>query len=230
MAQASKLDLDKYRACLADPTRRWPVEMDTREAKDRQVNATPTFFIGDARLVGNVFITDGAGPSKKNSGTTDEQTTSFLSIYFARAPPPDRERASYYAGFMKAVHPTAEFAAMISAYKLLPAQAVPVLALVLPYLEMWVGLFVMTGMFTRVGPAAAMGLFSVFLFALASALLRGIDLVSCGCFGADSLSPKTTLMMDRAAAVLYPLRIHQYPQPLTLDDFFPDFLHQQGRG
>lgn len=65
MAQASKLNLDKYRACLADPTRRWPVEMDAREAKDRQVNATPTFFVGEQRLVGNVFTTDGARTIEK---------------------------------------------------------------------------------------------------------------------------------------------------------------------
>lgn len=126
-----------------------------------------------------------------------------------------------YAGFMKAVAPTAEFAAMISAYKVLPAHWAPMLALALPYLEMWVGLFVLTGLFTKSGPAAAAGLFSVFLVALSSALLRGIDLVSCGCFGADSLSPQTTLVMDLTllilSIVLY--KIHQFPQPLTLDDF-----------
>lgn len=126
-----------------------------------------------------------------------------------------------YAGFEKAVRPTAEFAAMISAYQIVPSQAAPVLALLLPYLEMWIGLFVLTGLFSRLAPAASAVLFALFLIALSSALLRGIDLVSCGCFGADTLSPKITLLMDSVlltlSIVLY--RIHGFPQPMTLDDF-----------
>lgn len=128
-----------------------------------------------------------------------------------------------YAGFVKAVAPTAEFAAMIAAYKILPAQMIPAMAMALPYVEMWVGLFVLTGLYSRVGPLAAACLFGLFLITLSSALLRGIDLVSCGCFGADSMSPKTTLGMDAVLLVLCLCleRIHRFPQPLTLDDFFP---------
>lgn len=126
-----------------------------------------------------------------------------------------------YAGFVKAVAPSAEFAAMIAAYKILPAKMIPALAIALPYVEMWVGLFVLTGLFSSTAPLAATGLFGMFLIALSSALLRGIDLVSCGCFGADSLSPKTTLGMDFGFLVLSLIlyKMQQFPQPMTLDDF-----------
>ena len=37
-----------------------PIEQDALEAQQRLVTATPTFFVGDDRLVGTVFATEGA--------------------------------------------------------------------------------------------------------------------------------------------------------------------------
>jgi uncharacterized membrane protein YphA (DoxX/SURF4 family) len=128
-----------------------------------------------------------------------------------------------YAGFMKAIGPTAEFAAIIAAYKILPAALVTPLSIALPYIEMWVGLFVLAGFCTRQAAIAAVVLFSVFFLALASALVRGIDLASCGCFGPDALSPRYTIIMD---VVLLALSVVIYrqavvPPPLSLDKTLP---------
>src|SRR5688572_29631916 len=101
-----------------------------------------------------------------------------------------------YAGLLKALGPSAEFAAMIAAYKIVPASLTPLLAQALPYIEMWIGLFIFLGLYTRYASLAAAVLFATFLLALSAALVRGIDLVSCGCFGEDSLSPKQTMVMD----------------------------------
>lgn len=60
IVQELKLDSSKFQVCYADPARLTVIEQDAKEALDRQVNATPTFFIGDERLVGQVFATDGA--------------------------------------------------------------------------------------------------------------------------------------------------------------------------
>jgi protein-disulfide isomerase len=60
IAQEVNLDLSKFSACRADPQREIPIEQDVKEAQERQVTATPTFFVGDERLVGQVFATDGA--------------------------------------------------------------------------------------------------------------------------------------------------------------------------
>ncbi len=107
-----------------------------------------------------------------------------------------------YAGFMKAVGPSAEFAALIEAYKILPPSLLSPLALALPWIEMWLGTFLIFGFFTRPSAAAATLLFTVFLAALASTLVRGIDLASCGCFGADALSPRYTIILDSVLMVL----------------------------
>ena len=60
-----KLDIPKFAACFADPSRVMMIEKDLKEGVGRQVNATPTFFIGDERLVGPVFVTDGARAIEK---------------------------------------------------------------------------------------------------------------------------------------------------------------------
>ncbi len=59
-AKAVGLDMPKFEACFADPSIQFAVEADAQEAKAREVAATPTFFVGEQRLVGNVFMTDGA--------------------------------------------------------------------------------------------------------------------------------------------------------------------------
>jgi protein-disulfide isomerase len=62
IAQEVKLDVPKFQACYADPNpaRLAPILQDAQEAQTREVTATPTFFIGDERLVGQVLVTDGA--------------------------------------------------------------------------------------------------------------------------------------------------------------------------
>ena len=101
-----------------------------------------------------------------------------------------------YAGFMKAAGPSAEFAGFIAAYKIVPPLWVTPMSIGLPYIEMWTGLFVLTGLYTRQAAVAAMTLCAMFFLALLSTRLRGIDLASCGCFGADALSPRYTLLLD----------------------------------
>ena len=128
-----------------------------------------------------------------------------------------------YAGFMKAVGSSAEFAALLGAYKLFPSTLLSPLSYLLPYVEMWVGLFVLFGLFTRQAALAAAVLFASFLVALLSSLIRGIDLASCGCFGADSISPRYTLILD---VVLLSLSLTTYAlsrhaPPWSLDRAIP---------
>lgn len=101
-----------------------------------------------------------------------------------------------FAGMSKALGPAAEFAANIEAYRMLPSAFPTPLSLILPWIEIWVGLFLITGFHTLAAARAALGLFTVFIFALGSAILRKLDLNTCGCFGADSFSPQQTIMGD----------------------------------
>ena len=80
-----------------------------------------------------------------------------------------------YAGFMKATGPSAEFAALLEAYKLFPSSLLSPLSLAVPYIEMWVGLFLMAGLYTRQAALASALLFTAFIIAVGSTFARGIE-------------------------------------------------------
>lgn len=125
----------------------------------------------------------------------------------------------FYAGFVKAVAPAAEFAAVIEAYRLLPASFATPLAKGFPWLEMWLGTFLIFGYSTRVMAKLSAMLFAIFLVVLGSALLRHIDLASCGCFGPETLSPRQTILLDAGLLVLSLTlaRLSRKNQPYSID-------------
>lgn len=93
------------------------------------------------------------------------------------------------AGITKALDPAA-FALAIERYRLLPWPICAALALYLPWLEMLAALGVWWRS-SRVGAYLLLAGLSVLFFgALASALLRGLD-ISCGCFGEAHETPLT---------------------------------------
>ncbi|HEY2899450.1 MAG TPA: MauE/DoxX family redox-associated membrane protein [Polyangia bacterium] len=118
------------------------------------------------------------------------------------------------AGTLKLRDPTA-FATEISNYQLLPALA-PYLAAALPVTEALVGvaLLVFPAAWRRSAALAAAALFAMFLLAVGSAYLRGIN-IECGCFGTGG-GPITALTLLRnlllIAAALAVLR-WEHPAP-----------------
>lgn len=79
----------------------------------------------------------------------------------------------------------AAFARDIANYRLVPGVAAGGLAVYLPWFELVLGCALWAP--SHVRPAArglAIGLLTVFVLALLSALVRGLD-VDCGCFGSD---------------------------------------------
>jgi putative oxidoreductase len=91
------------------------------------------------------------------------------------------------AGALKALDP-ARFAADIDHFRLLPYFAVAPLALYLPWLEIVCGLAVAAGAARRGALAILFALTALFIAAMASAWMRGLD-IHCGCFGAASQGP-----------------------------------------
>ena len=65
IAQETELDVPDFAACIADPSRRQIIEIEAKEAQAHEVNSTPTFFIGDERIVGQQMVTDGARAIEK---------------------------------------------------------------------------------------------------------------------------------------------------------------------
>lgn len=86
-----------------------------------------------------------------------------------------------YAGAVKVIDPV-EFARDIDNYKMLPWQIGVGLALYLPWLEIFAGLALITGVLYRGGVLILTGLMAVFVVATIIARARGLD-INCGCFG-----------------------------------------------
>jgi putative oxidoreductase len=91
-----------------------------------------------------------------------------------------------WAGVSKIGHPEA-LASAIAGFRLLPAAVVAPLAVILPYFELLLGLYLVAGLFTRVAGWVAVVQFVIYAGAIASAVLRGIP-ANCGCFGPGDTS------------------------------------------
>ena len=77
-----------------------------------------------------------------------------------------------------------EFVVSIANYKLVPAGIDMLAATVLPWVELLCGLGILAGIFFRGSSLLASTLSVMFAIAVASALLRGLD-IACGCFSQD---------------------------------------------
>ncbi|HXA81247.1 MAG TPA: MauE/DoxX family redox-associated membrane protein, partial [Opitutaceae bacterium] len=88
------------------------------------------------------------------------------------------------AGVLKVFDP-ARFAADIDHFRLLRYFAVAPLALYLPWLEIICGLAVFVSAWRRSALLLLLALTIVFIAAITSAWMRGLD-IRCGCFGAAS--------------------------------------------
>ena len=93
-----------------------------------------------------------------------------------------------YASFDKILHPH-EFAEVVYNYQILPDALVNLTAILLPWLELSAGVFLILGLFLRGALFTCNVLLAVFLVALASNLARGLD-IDCGCFS-SSVGPST---------------------------------------
>lgn len=85
-----------------------------------------------------------------------------------------------YASYDKILHP-GDFARAVYNYQILPAAAVNPVAVVLPWMELLLGVFLLAGVWLPGATALSTLLLAVFNAALIFNLSRGLD-VSCGCF------------------------------------------------
>jgi len=85
------------------------------------------------------------------------------------------------SGVLKAVDPDATYVA-VRAYDVLPKAGVALVAGILPWLEIVLGLLLLVGLATRVVAVASAGLLVVFIAGVTQAWARGLS-IDCGCFG-----------------------------------------------
>ncbi|GAA5129497.1 MauE/DoxX family redox-associated membrane protein [Pseudonocardia adelaidensis] len=85
------------------------------------------------------------------------------------------------SGLLKAVDPDQTYVA-VRAYDVLPAAGVEVVAALLPWVELALGVLLLVGVGTRLVAALSAALLLVFVVGVAQAWARGLS-IDCGCFG-----------------------------------------------
>ncbi len=88
-----------------------------------------------------------------------------------------------YASYYKVIEP-ASFAKSIWYYHMVPGSLINLMALVLPWLELICGLGLILGLFYDGAKVWATLMMVMFIIALSSTIVRGID-IDCGCFKAS---------------------------------------------
>ena len=91
------------------------------------------------------------------------------------------------SGVLKAIDPDGTYVA-VRAYDVLPKAAVAVVAGVLPWLEIALGLLLLAGLATRAAAVAAAGLLLVFIAGVTQAWARGLS-IDCGLVSFACWSP-----------------------------------------
>ncbi|MBW2050117.1 MAG: DoxX family membrane protein [Deltaproteobacteria bacterium] len=89
-----------------------------------------------------------------------------------------------YASIDKIIHPAA-FAKAIYNYQILPDSFINLTAIVLPWLELILGLFLIIALFREGSACIVTVLMLVFFGAMIFNLARGLD-IHCGCFGTST--------------------------------------------
>ena len=102
-----------------------------------------------------------------------------------------------FAGITKALN-LETFARDIDNYRMLPYLLVTMMAIILPWLEILCGVFLIIGKWERGAAFSLLILTLMFLIAMSSAIVRGLD-ITCGCFAMTAEGTKvgyTRLVQD----------------------------------
>ncbi|MGB7581290.1 MAG: MauE/DoxX family redox-associated membrane protein [Sedimentisphaerales bacterium] len=94
-----------------------------------------------------------------------------------------------------------DFLASVYSYKLVGFQFGLAVAVVLPWVELFVGICLVGGILVTGALLASIGLFTMFGFVLASALWRGLN-ISCGCFNSSDTNIISYWTLGRAIGLL----------------------------
>ena len=127
------------------------------------------------------------------------------------------------SGLGKLLGPYQNFLYALQAYQVLPSWAEVLTAQIFPLIELIIGLFVLLGLWTSWSLRGASVLFGAFVVVVGQALIRGLPIESCGCFGEwVHLKLQTIIVMDSVSLLLTLLLLRNIPQTrkFSLDSYF----------
>lgn len=124
-----------------------------------------------------------------------------------------------YAGVLKALAPAEEFAYAIESYRVLNSQLSLWAAYTLPWLELYAGLLLAAGIFTRFNALFIGALILSFEVLLGQAWLRGLPVTSCGCFGSGGSNSLTREFTQNLVYLALAWAAYKYGRAWSADDY-----------
>src|SRR3989338_3567308 len=123
-----------------------------------------------------------------------------------------------YSGWEKLMVPVENFMAVIDQYRFLSESLARPVSRVVPWLELVFGTFLLLVFMTRVSAAVLTGLLGVFVALLGRAIVLGLSIADCGCFGSGiKLTPHHALLLDTALVLCSAFVFRHAPRVLSLD-------------
>ncbi len=89
-----------------------------------------------------------------------------------------------YASLDKIIYPS-KFAEVIYNYRLLPVELVNICAILVPWIEVFIGVMLLIGIWVDASAFMLSSITFVFTFLIISAIFRGLN-IECGCFSLDA--------------------------------------------
>lgn len=94
-----------------------------------------------------------------------------------------------YSGFIKISEPLENFYNAILGYKIISGDLALIVAKTIPWVEVYLGVMLVVGLFNKLVSLFSILLFLGFELLLAQAMIRGLEVENCGCFGATHSNP-----------------------------------------
>lgn len=109
----------------------------------------------------------------------------------------------------KIVEP-AEFAKSMTNYQILPSFLINISSLILPWVELLIGVFLIVGVRLKASSLISTGLLSIFIIAVAIAWAKGLD-INCGCSATKPQSVGLPKILENTAMLVLSIIIYYFP-------------------
>lgn len=113
-------------------------------------------------------------------------------------------------GVIKLSLPIEEVQALIRTFEVLPNDVTYLAALILPWIELIPGLFLLIGIFPLYSVRFIIGLTAIFILTLISVLVRELPIEDCGCLGGWIQETPTFALWRDLGIILFSLPIHRF--------------------
>ncbi len=124
-----------------------------------------------------------------------------------------------YSGYLKIIEPIESFYSAIMSYKVVGQTLAYYTALVLPWIELYLGVLLIVGLFEKYVIKVSALLFIIFEILLLQAMIRKLEIVSCGCFGAKHSNPIGVEFILNIVWLFFLWISYRFDSPFSVDSF-----------